>query len=368
MTAAVAGDVVTVRLGDGRTAGLHRLALRDGCPCPSCRHGLSGQRLFESRELVPGARIDSVGVEGGTLVVRWADGHRSEFGEAWLAAEVDAAERRHRPGRTVSPWGAELDPALLTEPYEEVAGSRETLRSWLGRVAEFGFGVLTGAPTVDGSVAGVAELFGYVRTTNYGRVFDVAVRVDATNLADTALALSLHTDNAYRTPTPTLQLLQCIVSDVEGGATVLADGFRAVASLAAAAPDRLELLARTPIRFAYRDEAADLWADVPIVELRPDGTVDALHVNNRSKGLPAGSPAEVEAWYEAYFELLRLLEQPDAQVVFRLGPGDVVLFDNLRVLHARTGFSGTGARRLQGCYADVDALFSTLAVLEREAS
>jgi alpha-ketoglutarate-dependent taurine dioxygenase len=35
------------------------------------------------------------------------------------------------------------------------------------------------------------------------------------------------------------------------------------------------------------------------------------------------------------------------------------------VLHARTAFPATGERHLQGCYADLDGLFSTLAVLRR---
>lgn len=36
------------------------------------------------------------------------------------------------------------------------------------------------------------------------------------------------------------------------------------------------------------------------------------------------------------------------------------------VLHARTGFARGGARHLQGCYADMDGLLSTLAVLRRK--
>jgi gamma-butyrobetaine dioxygenase len=354
-------EIVAVQLADGRTAELHRLVLRDGCPCAECRHPVSGQRLFESYAVVPDARIESFSFADGALEVEWADGHRSTFAEEWLEAEADAAADG-RPARADVLWGSELDPALVTATFREVEQSDDALRRWLGLVAAYGFGVLKSAPTVDGTVASVAELFSFVRTTNYGRIFDVAVRVDATNLADTSMALSLHTDNAYRVPTPTLQLLQCMVSDVEGGATVLADGFRAVGALA---PAQLQILAETPIRFAYRDASADLSADVPIVEVGADGSPRALHVNNRSKGLPAGLATRVAEWYEAYFELLRLLEQPEAQVVFRLDPGDVVLFDNLRVLHARTGFSGEGARRLQGCYADRDGLLSTLAVLER---
>ena len=52
-------------------------------------------------------------------------------------------------------------------------------------------------------------------------------------------------------------------------------------------------------------------------------------------------------------------------VTFRLDAGDCVIFDNTRLLHARTAFAETGERHLQGCYADLDALSSTLRILEQ---
>ena len=42
----------------------------------------------------------------------------------------------------------------------------------------------------------------------------------------------------------------------------------------------------------------------------------------------------------------------------------LVSFDNTRVLHARTAFDAVGARHLQGTYADMDGLLSTLATQE----
>jgi gamma-butyrobetaine dioxygenase len=191
------------------------------------------------------------------------------------------------------------------------------------------------------------------------------VRIDATNLANTAMALSLHTDNPYRRPVPTLQLLHCISSSASGGETILADGFRAARLLGERSPEKLAILAGRPVRFAYRDPTTDLVADAPVVELDVTGDPVALRVNNRSMDVPTGSPRFVAAWYDAYFALLGLLGDPDAHVTLRLEPGDVLVFDNVRVLHGRTGFSGEGTRRLQGCYADRDGLLSTLAVLER---
>jgi gamma-butyrobetaine dioxygenase len=76
--------------------------------------------------------------------------------------------------------------------------------------------------------------------------------------------------------------------------------------------------------------------------------------------------AESERFYAAYRAFAEVINRPQLQVVFRMQPGDCVIFDNIRLLHARTGFEGeAGERHLQGCYADLDGLESTLAVLRR---
>ena len=94
-----------------------------------------------------------------------------------------------------------------------------------------------------------------------------------------------------------------------------------------------------------------------------------MRFNNRS-AQPLRLPfAQVTAFYAAYRRWAGLLAQRERQLNLRLAPGDCLIFDNTRVLHARTAFSmttGSPGRHLQGCYADLDGLASTLAVLRRE--
>lgn len=71
-------------------------------------------------------------------------------------------------------------------------------------------------------------------------------------------------------------------------------------------------------------------------------------------------------YYRAYRTLGELLHLPEAKIEFRLAPGQLMIFDNQRVLHGRSAYT-EGARHLQGCYADKDALHSLIRVLE-EAS
>jgi len=75
--------------------------------------------------------------------------------------------------------------------------------------------------------------------------------------------------------------------------------------------------------------------------------------------------AKIRPFYAAYCHFGEIIERDSLKIVFKLEPGHLVLFDNTRVMHARTAFSAAGKRHLQGAYADLDGLYSTLNVLKR---
>ena len=334
-------------------ARFHALWLRDNCPCNECRHE-SGQRLLDTRSLPDDLAI--VTVEGCT--VSFSDGHVSSFDANWLRANAGEAPP-HR--RTL--WGAQLQEELPAARFDEVAAGGAALRGWLAAVDELGFAILTGGPTEPGTVTRVAELFGFVRETNYGRLFDVRTVVNPTNLAYTGLGLGAHSDNPYREPTPTMQLLHCLASSADGGENTLVDAFRVAQDLPR---DDFELLARTPIRFRYADSETELEAEVPVISLDARLDVQAVHYNTRSAQSFRLPEHVVGLYYCAYQRFGRMLEAPEYRIQFKLAAGDLFIVDNLRVLHGRTGYAATsGERHLQGCYADRDGLRSRLAVLSR---
>jgi len=118
-----------------------------------------------------------------------------------------------------------------------------------------------------------------------------------------------------------------------------------------------------PFPFGYTDNGTDLRASQPLIQLDPRGRVRAVRFNHRSTR-PLRLPyAEIAAFYAAYLAWAELLARPERRLNLRLAPGDCLIFDNTRILHARTAFGGSGGRHLQGCYADLDGLASTLAVL-----
>jgi gamma-butyrobetaine dioxygenase len=224
-----------------------------------------------------------------------------------------------------------------------------------------GFVLLRDVPAEPGTVLAVAGSLGFVRETNYGRSFDVRVEATPDNLAFTGLPIAPHTDNPYRDPVPTVQLLHCLASAADGGDSALVDGFLAAATLRAADPAGFSLLAGTPVTFAYSDATAELRATRPMIGVDPLGRIREIRFNNRSL-----LPDETAAFYAAYRAFAGLISAPELMLTFRLRPGDCVVFDNTRILHACTAFAATGQRHLQGCYADLDGVTSTLAVLRRD--
>ena len=349
--------------------GFAAIWLRSNCGCPACQDPVSGQRLASITDVPPDTSIRSARLAGGTVqVVFGPDGHQSHFAPAWLAAQ----RRPDQDGRCEAAkrlWvAADFSgrPRRQSWPRYRAAGAAR--RECLEHLLRDGFFLLRDVPRAPGTVLTVASTMGYVRETNYGRLFDVRVEATPANLANTGLAIAPHTDNPYRDPVPTVQLLHCLDTAVAGGDSGLVDGFAAAALLRAAAPAAFEALASTPVTFRYADATAELAATRPMIGLDPLGQIREIRFNNRSLQpvRPGGGASERAAsFYAAYRAFAEMISRPDLMLTFRLGPGDCMVFDNTRILHARTAFAATGRRHLQGCYADLDGAASALALLGR---
>jgi gamma-butyrobetaine dioxygenase len=325
------------------------------------RDPISGQRGGGALALEGAARLARVEIEPGALWLTFApSGAERRCAIDRLRAD-SAATRRVTLWRTPDPIHA-----ATPIPFAAYLAEDAALRAALRRVSEFGLAVLDGAGDDHDAVERAVARFGHVRETNYGRLFDVRIEPAPGNLAYTGQALDLHTDNPYRDPAPTLQLLHAIVADAAGGETVFVDGFAHAEALRREAPAAFEVLAGAPARFTYGDASGARWsAAKPVLQLGPAGALQAVNLNHRSLDLAAGDDAAaIDAWYEAYLAFYRRAHEPAAAFARRLAPGEMVIFDNRRLLHGRRALTSASPRWLRGCYADWDGLAATLARLE----
>jgi len=360
-----AGAMLSLTWSDGSASRFPAIWLADNRP--EFRRGDEGQRLSDVLELPESVTLTSAAIAGADVEIAFACFEQpSRFPAAWLRAHaLDPASRAARR-HAVTLWDASLGERIPGETYDAVTSDTAALARWLGSVDRLGFALLRGVPTVPGTVCEVVRLFGYVRETNYGRLFDVISVEQPQNLAFTALGLGNHTDNPYRDPVPQLQLLHCLEAAGAGGESIVVDGFAAAERLRREVPHAFELLARTMVPFRYVEPGAvDLRHAAPLIELDPEGDLRTIRYNSRSIGPIDLDPDAIPNFYAAHRQLGRLLHDPAVIVGFRLQPGDLFIVDNRRVLHGRRGFGG-GRRHLQGTYADADALMSKLRVLERQ--
>jgi gamma-butyrobetaine dioxygenase len=346
-----------------QTKRFHYLWLRDNCQCNQCKHG-SGQRLHETWQLDTNVSVLSSEADEGGLKVQWdtADQHQSFYPSAFLMA--NCYDNIAAVARQEQLWGSGLQ--MASYDYDQVLADDAVKLAWLDDVVKFGIGKLHNVPTRPGTILKVVDQFGFVRNTNYGDLFEVVSVEKAQNLAFTPLPLSLHTDNPYRNPVPTLQLLHCLVKAEIGGVTALADGFKAAEVLQNEHQKAFELLSTYKVKFRFASDDAILEHSGCMIDTDKQGQVEAVRINNRSCA-PINVPFEVMAdYYAAYQLFVSILHSEECKYTTTLQSGELIVFDNQRVLHGRE-VQAVGARHLQGCYADRDGLRSTAASLATKA-
>ncbi len=350
--------------GNGVGFGIHPIWLRERCRDADSMDLATGQRLQDPSDLDLNLRLAAVSEPlPGRLRVRFSDGHEADFDAGDILAEAALPAGGHDvPAAEL--WTATLRdlPRATWRPDPDNA----ELARWLELFLRHGLIVWSGVPTRHHAVLEVASRFGFARATNFGTVFDVRSVPDATDLAYTAVHLDPHTDNPYRSPVPGVQLLHCLANETTGGLSTLVDGYAVAEALRARDPDAFRTLSSTPIRFRYRDASTELTASAPPIELDVNGRVKTIHFSPRLDFVPLLPPQVLDAYYRARRVFDHLLRTAEFELRFLLNAGDLVMFDNCRLLHGRTRFDPQeGLRHLQGCYIDIDGPRSLYRVLRR---
>ncbi|RTR07236.1 DUF971 domain-containing protein [Halomonas nitroreducens] len=359
--ALASGARVTLTWQDGRQAHFPLAWLRDHCACAECRHPLTRERLYlplETPTEAPGPRV----VEG-NLELAWADGHVSRFDAGWLHQRRPGTPREDVvPVR--QPWGNDFQPSRI--PHADFVGEVAGERAWLTALLRDGLVLLEDGPLADEEVSRLAERIGPLRPTNFGARFDVRSKPNPNNAAYTAIGLALHSDLPNWRQPPDIQLLYCLENDAEGGESIFADGFAAAEALRRSSPEAFRLLSETPIDFRFQDEDHDLVWQAPVIALDAADNVIEVRLNNWIRDSLRLPLEAIDAWYAAYRTFWQRAHEPQHQLEFALAPGEMVAFDNRRVLHGRNAFDpNSGRRHLQGTYLDLDMCESRLRVLAR---
>ena len=176
---------------------------------------------------------------------------------------------------------------------------------------------------------------------------------------------------------PRYQFLHCLRNKVQGGVSLFVDAIYAAEELREKYPEDFNLLTTTPVTFHYINDGHHLHNAHPTIELAAvssDSTEPRpiRHINYSppfQAPLPLSTPPE---FYSALRRFTTLLDRPTSRFDYLLREGDAVVFDNRRILHARTAFTDEGGvdqtdvnRWLKGCYVEADSVLDRLRVLRK---
>lgn len=282
----------------------------------------------------------------------------SSYTRWWSEEELDAFEAIAASPAANSHRAADPGAALRLAPVLEraLAGVRQELQA--GR----GFVLLRGLPFAGWSVDqarivtwAIAHAAGIpVTQTAQGArlvdVMDTSRQQASPRQFSTSQELRLHTD-----PASDLIGLACVNPAASGGDSVLASSVSVHDAMALERPDLLALLYAGFRWHRFNEgragDAAVCEQPVPVFARGADGSVNCRYVRSP---IAAGHKEVGQPLTEAQIAALdlfdRLASSPELRVHFRMGPGDIVLVNNLTVLHARTQFTdhpeGSAPRRI----------------------
>ncbi len=359
--------VLEITWADGHASRFPTIWLLEACRCARCGDTETAVRHVRLTDKPLRPQPAAIDHDDTALELDWGDGHRSRYELGWLRYHCLSTEARAARRARPRLWGREMQSRLPRFELAAVQAASDRRLEFLETILDVGFAILTGVPPAREHTENIAALVGKLRLTNYG-IYELESKPNPEIVGDMAHALAPHTDEPYRIDPPGITFFHVIEQAAAGGASTLTDGFRVAALLRERNPAAIDILARVPARF-HRSLAAGRLFEYqhPIIHLDDDGEVIAVRLLDRALAPVDCAPDDVEPFYAAVRAWLELAYAGEGQIEFTVEAGEMLVFNNQRLLHGRTAFDPARSRRhVRSCHVDLDEFHSSLRVLYRE--
>mgnify|MGYP001817834229 CR=1 FL=1 len=321
----------------------------------------ANQRLVPP-DVVAGAGSGSAHLDddGASLCVTWSDGTAATWPIEWLRAttgDAGTATSIESLAGAARPWrGGDLDERLLRLPAADLADERG-LADALRALTRDGVIVVSDLPTDHADTRWAIERFGYVRMTIFGDLWEFRSDGGFDDTASTPMEITPHTDGSYSNDAPGLLALHCHRYEARGGENVFVCGHALSDRIASEAPHLHDLLRTVDVPGQYIGDGAHLMSARPPLRFER-GRLAQITYNHHDRApfrLPEPTMTDL---FDALALVHEVAADPDMQFELALRPGDMVVFDNWRVLHGRRAFEGE--RLIAGGYVNREDVDSTV--------
>lgn len=370
---ALNGRFAELSWGDGATLSVFDLWLREN----AVDHGgvdlATREGLLDPADLSDDIAIKAAAItDDGALEVTFVpDGVTANYHPGWLRHIADGNHRASSWLPVSTAWTPETFGEPPTHDGSLVLTDDSVFGLWLDDLVRYGISRLRGCPLDHDFNLELAERIGAIRDTNFGPIWDVKADItlagsdDTNSTANTNLRLGPHTDLPTRETPPGFQFLHCVVNEAGGGNSTMADGAAVVEAIKAEHPDDYEALTTLHWIFFNRGPNIDHRWSGPFIDLGVDGAPLTLRAFYPVRAFPDMASEDQPRAYAAMRRFSQMAASDRFQIDYPFEPGDLVGFDNRRILHGRDSFESGGRRHLRGMYIDQDEVRSTARVISR---
>ena len=346
---------------------LHPVWLRERLPGEDYFDIDTHQRLYEPSSIDLELQITNAELIESELKIEFNDGIKGSYNINELLEEMDDKQNKRGPLPERILWDASLKNFPEIQ-FEADMADKKSMYDMLMNFYKYGFVIIKNVPIENKFLLKFVNSIGPVKITNFGEYFDVMSKPNPNDLAYKPIALPPHTDNPYRKPTaPGIQFLHCLQNEVSGGFSTLVDGFAVAEYLKKNNSQAFDSLTTTNLRYQFQDKDIVLenWGE--LIELDKDGDYKQVRYSTRVDYVPPLEIEKLKIFYQSRKLLSELYCSSEFELKFKLQPGDIMMFDNHRLLHGRTAYDANeGMRHLQGCYLEFDATDGKLRHLARK--
>ena len=221
-------------------------------------------------------------------------------------------------------------------------------KNLLKKIHIYGFAVVRNCSKNLNSVEYIAKKIGYVRNSIFGGLWTFESNNKKADSAYSIQELRPHTDSTYSNDAPGLQLLLCCKYDAKGGDSIMVDGFKLANEIKQKYKKHFKTLTNTKVKGSYIGDGVRLEAKRPIIKLNEKNNFDQISFNNYDRAPFRETNQKTINFYKAIKVFDTMANQKQYQWRHILKPGELLIFNNWRVMHGRGAFSGT--RKMAGCY------------------
>ena len=361
-------DMIHIKWSDNSDNSYPFLWLRENDPAGF--HKDTNERMTDLTSIPLDISLTKAFIKDDVLILNWSDSENStRYNLDWLY--------HHKPGKRASDpaaikkrcWrGGMGRDKLPTAKAKDLLQDDDALAIWLENTQSFGLSLVSGLEARHDAGMEVAKRIGFLRETNFGTTFQVQSKPNPNNLAYTSVALPPHTDLPNQELPPGFQFLHCLANEAEGGGSTFADGLAIATDLRANDIEAFNMLSSVSIPFRFYDENTDIRSRKHVITLNLDGEISEICFNAHIAEFLDIDPKLMKSYYRAYGKFMKMTRSNAYLISLRLAVGEMVVFDNRRILHGRDAFNPeTGFRHLHGCYVDRGEFESRLRVLKRRS-